>query len=73
MLGHRNCGAVTAVVTNAEVHGSIPMLVDNVVPAVAKAQSNNPNLHGKALVPAAVETNVFQAMEDLFHGSIFGE
>jgi methyl-accepting chemotaxis protein/carbonic anhydrase len=65
VLGHRSCGAVTAVVTNAEVHGSIPPLVDNIIPAVAKAQSQNPNLHGTDLVPAAVTANVWQSIEDL--------
>ena len=34
VLGHTSCGAVTAVATGAEVHGHIPPLVDNIVPAV---------------------------------------
>jgi len=68
-LGHTNCGAVTAVVTNAEVHGSIPPLVDNIIPAVRKAERNNPHLHGKELVPAAVRMNVWQTIEDLLKNS----
>lgn len=42
VLGHTECGAVTAVVTQAELHGSIPQLVDNIEPAVAKAQESHP-------------------------------
>ncbi len=66
VLGHTSCGAVTAVVTNAELHGSIPALVDNIKPAVKKAQAEHSHLHGKDLVPKAVEANVWQSIEDLF-------
>ena len=66
VLGHTHCGAVTAVVTKAEVHGSIPSLIDNIHPAVAKAKKNNPKLTGNALIKAAVEANVWQSIEDLF-------
>lgn len=65
VLGHRECGAVNAVVTGAEVHGCIPQLVDNIEPAAKRAQSAHPNLTGKALVPDAIEENVWQSIEDL--------
>ena len=69
VLGHSGCGAVTAVATGGEVHGSIPALVAGIRPAVAKAEKANPNLHGKDLVPAATEFNVWQAIDDLFKRS----
>ena len=69
VLGHTHCGAVTAVVTNAELHGSIPPLVDNIKPAVEAARKEHPDLHGKDLVPYAVKANVWQAIDDLFKGS----
>ncbi len=69
VLGHVNCGAVTAVVTEAELHGSIPELVDNIKPAVVTAQRNNPHLHGTELVPEAVKSNVWQSIDDLYKGS----
>jgi carbonic anhydrase len=65
VLGHTKCGAVTAVVENAQVGGSIPALVDNIVPAVQTAKAKNPEATGKALVPCAIECNVFQSMHDL--------
>jgi carbonic anhydrase len=65
VLGHTGCGAVTAVATGAEVHGSVPLLLAGIRPAVSKAQRDNPDLHGKDLVPAAIEANVWQAIEDL--------
>ncbi|WP_462323789.1 carbonic anhydrase [Desulfoplanes sp.] len=65
VLGHTHCGAVTAVVQDAEVHGSIPQLVDNIVPAVKKTRHDHPELKGDALVTAAVINNVWQSITDL--------
>ncbi len=71
VLGHTQCGAVTAV-THA-IHGTghalernIPQLVDNIEPAVRKAMAENPKLHGDDVIPAAIEENVWQGIEDLF-------
>lgn len=69
VLGHTSCGAVTAVATGEIVHGSIPALVDNIVPAVAAARRAHPDLVGKQLVPAAIRANVFQSMADLLSHS----
>ena len=66
VLGHTGCGAVTAVVMGGEVHGSIPALVAGIRPAAAKAAKANPHLHGKELVPAATEFNVWQSIDNLF-------
>ncbi len=65
VLGHTHCGAVTAVVQGAEVHGSIPQLVDNIVPVVTKTKQEHPELTGDALVTAAVIDNIWQAITDL--------
>jgi len=71
VLGHTQCGAVTAV-THA-IHGTghplernIPPLVDNIEPAVKKAITTNPTLEGDAVIPAAIEENIWQAITDLF-------
>jgi carbonic anhydrase len=69
VLGHTHCGAVTAVATGAEVHGHIRPLVDHIKPALDKAQHSHPELHGEALVPAAIEANVWQAIEDVLNQS----
>lgn len=66
VLGHTKCGAVTAVVTGAEVGGSIPELVDNIAPAAAAAAAQHPELSGEQVVPAAIEANVWQGIADLF-------
>ncbi|MHB1033384.1 MAG: methyl-accepting chemotaxis protein [Pirellulales bacterium] len=66
VLGHSQCGAVKAVVTHAELHGNIPPLVENIRPALAKAEKDNPSMTGEALVPAVVKANVWQSIDDLF-------
>jgi carbonic anhydrase len=65
VLGHTRCGAVTAVTQKAEVHGSIPQLVDNIEPAVARARSAQPQLGVDALVEEAIKENAWQSIEDL--------
>jgi methyl-accepting chemotaxis protein/carbonic anhydrase/predicted small secreted protein len=69
VLGHTACGAVTAVTTEAVLHGNILPLVENIKPAVAAAQKAHPDLHGKDLVPAAIKANVWQSIDDLMKTS----
>lgn len=69
VLGHTRCGAVTAVTQKAEVHGSIPQLVDNIEPAVARARAAHPQLGTDALVEEAIKENAWQSIEDLFADS----
>lgn len=71
VLGHTQCGAVTAV-TQA-VHGkghalerNIPPLVANIEPAVRRAMAAHKDIAGDAIVPYAIEENVWQSVEDLF-------
>ena len=69
VLGHSKCGAVTAVATGAELHGSIPALVKNIKPAVDKAKQKNPSAQGDAIVSEAITQNVWQSVEDLLKKS----
>lgn len=63
VLGHTGCGAVSAVAKGASVHGHIPALVDNIIPAVKKAQQEG--VSGDDLLTRSIELNVFQSMEDI--------
>jgi carbonic anhydrase len=69
VLGHTHCGAVTAVAQGDDVHGNIPALVKSIIPAVAQAKKNKPGATGEDLVNAAIDANVWQAIEDLFRSS----
>jgi carbonic anhydrase len=74
VLGHTQCGAVTAVTQAVLGHGheleaNIPPLVDNIQPAVKRAMVKYPSVAGEAIIPHAIEENVWQGMEDLFKKS----
>lgn len=63
VLGHESCGAVKAVVENAEVHGSIPALLNSIRQPVDQALASQPGIIGDTLVQAAVEANVMSAIK----------
>jgi carbonic anhydrase len=69
VLGHTDCGAVTAVATGAEMHGNIPPLVSNIHLALSKVKRQSQEISGDELVSAAIVANVWQSIEDLFRGS----
>lgn len=71
VLGHKQCGAVTAVTHAMQGKGhalerNIPPLVDNIIPAVKKAAGEHMDVSGDALIPYAIEENVWQGIRDLF-------
>ncbi|GAB0057226.1 Carbonic anhydrase [Candidatus Magnetaquicoccaceae bacterium FCR-1] len=67
VLGHTKCGAVTAVVEGAKVDGSIPKLVDNIIPAAERAKAKG--LKGEELIQDAIRENVSQSIQDLLANS----
>lgn len=71
VLGHTQCGAVTAVTQAALGHGhklerNIPALVDNIIPAVKKAMADHPEVKGTDIIPMAIEENIWFGIEELF-------
>lgn len=71
VLGHTQCGAVTAVTHAIQGKGhalerNIPPLVDNIKPAVSRAMASHPDKSGDKIIPYAIEENVWQGIEDLF-------
>ncbi|MBU0946955.1 MAG: carbonic anhydrase [Proteobacteria bacterium] len=74
VLGHTQCGAVTAVTGVVQGHGhalerNIPPLVDNIIPAVKTAIANHPEALGDDVIPFGIEENIWQGIEDLFMSS----
>lgn len=69
VLGHTQCGAVTAVVQGAKVHGHLAALVTPIKPAVAQAKADNPGASGEVLLNAAIKANILQAVGDLLQKS----
>ena len=70
VLGHTKCGAVTAVVEKAQVHGHLPALAEKIKPAVEKVSPEKlDKSKGETMVDAAIKANVWQAAEDLLKKS----
>ncbi|GAB6125764.1 carbonic anhydrase [Humidesulfovibrio idahonensis] len=70
VLGHTSCGAVTAAVQNAKVHGNIPTLINQIKPAVAKARSWTPTATGDDLLNKSIKANVWLTMENILRKSV---
>jgi carbonic anhydrase len=65
LLGHSQCGAVTAAVRHAREHGSLVELLQRIAPAVDRAAATHPELEGDALIDAAIRENVWHNIEML--------
>lgn len=71
ILGHTQCGAVTAVTRELHGHGhklerNIPPLVENIAPAVKRVMKEHRGLSEEGVVPLAIVENVWQSVEELF-------
>ncbi|MFA5110984.1 MAG: carbonic anhydrase [Desulfobaccales bacterium] len=64
VLGHTQCGAVTAVLDGDKLPPNIAALVEPIKPAVDKARQDHPDAAKDVLLNAAVKDNVWQAIED---------
>ena len=67
VMGHTKCGAVTAAVKDAEVHGHISALIKRIKPAadMAKQETSNPD----ELIPAAIRANVWLTISEVLKQS----
>ena len=71
VLGHTQCGAVTAVTQELTGHGhplerNIPPLVGSIVPAVKQTMKEHPELKEDKLITAAIEANVWEVIKNIF-------
>jgi carbonic anhydrase len=69
VMGHTQCGAVTAVLDDAKLPPHIAALVSPIQPAVAKARQDNPEAARDVLLQAAITNNVWQAIDDMLRQS----
>ena len=69
VMGHTSCGAVKAVLEGAQVHGSIPELVDNIARAAEQAKEANKGGPFARIFTEAVKANVWFSIGDIFEKS----
>jgi carbonic anhydrase len=65
VLGHGNCGAVTATVQGGEAHGHIGSIVRTIAPAVEKARAQTGDL-----IDNAIKINVALVVDEIKSSSI---
>lgn len=65
VMGHTHCGAVTAVLEDADVRGKFPHLAEHIVPSHEKAHALFPDADAKTLLAEAVKLNVQRSISDL--------
>ena len=69
VLGHTNCGVVTAAVEGADARGGVASLLEQIKPVVADTRRRNPQLQGDELLDAAIKANVFHTIGTLLTNS----
>jgi len=69
VLGHSQCGAVTAVVKEGLLSGNLRAIARKILPAVQDAKRDNPDLAEEQLVLACVKSNVWKAVRDALDAS----
>lgn len=65
ILGHTECGAVGAALSDEPAAGNIRTIQEIIAPAAGKAKSITPPLKGEELLNAAIKINVLQSKTDL--------
>jgi len=71
VLGHEECGAVSAAVQGGETHGSIAAIIDKIKPAVEGARAMGTT--GKELIEASTDLNIQNALRDILKSPIIKE
>jgi len=71
VLGHEECGAVTAAVQGGETHGSIGAIIEKIKPAVDQAKAMK--LSGQELIEMSTELNMQNALRDISKSPIIKE
>lgn len=71
VLGHEECGAVTAAVQGGETHGSITAITNKIKPAIDEAKAMG--LTGKDLIEKSADFNIQNAVIDISGSPIIKE
>ena len=73
VLGHTNCGAISAAVADKPLPGSLPHLIGTLRPAVARARSLYPNADNATLIAAATREQVLLEIRRLRASPVLAE
>ncbi len=65
VLGHTECGAVQAALSEIPAAGNIRVIQKIIEPAATEAKKSDPSLRGAELLNAVIKNNVLQSKRDL--------
>jgi carbonic anhydrase len=68
ILGHTECGAVTAIAEGHHLGANLIDHLDNIVVSVERARREHPELRGRDFINACAQMNIWISIEDLFRG-----
>ena len=69
VLGHSNCGAVTAVVEGKKLPDAIAHLVISIQSAYKHAKAQHPGVSEQEMIQATVRSNVIETMASIAHSA----
>lgn len=69
VLGHTKCGAVQAAASGQQLSGSLPLLIEEINPAVSQVKKDHPELKGDEFIDECIKQNVRKSIADLLKES----
>lgn len=73
VMGHKNCGAMKAAIAGKPLPGALPKLMDQILPAVKRAEAENPHADAVKLLAAATEEQVMAEVRHLLKSPVIAE
>ena len=69
VVGHTRCGAITAVVEDADMAGKFPHLAEHIIPAYRESWKDHPGMGHDDLITETARHNVRRSIADLLKAS----
>jgi len=70
VMGHKNCGAMKAAIASKPLPGALPKLMDQILPAVKRAEAEYPHADAATLLAAATREQVIGEMNHLLKSPV---
>ena len=73
VMGHKNCGAMKAAIAGKPLPGALPKLMDQILPAVKRAEAEYPHADAATLLAAATREQVMAEVRHLLKSPVIAE
>ncbi len=65
VMGHTDCGAINCAVDDDRLHGSMPTVIDRIIPVVEAVRERHPELGGDELILEVTKANARHVVNEL--------